>query len=380
MKENRAGIYIHVPFCRTKCHYCDFYSLPTTDESVLQEYLSAVTTELELRSGSVRGRTLYIGGGTPTCLSMYQLQCLLKTARTGFCLPDNAEITVEANPGSLTPGKVEIMVDNGVTRISLGVQALQRKLLTVLGRSHHSREVERCIRLLQEAGIANINADCMFGIPGQSTADLLETLQWLLAMGVVHISLYPLELETGTRLYDRVTAGELAVPTDDQVVEMLFSARQLLVSHGFVHYEIANFAVRGAESQHNLIYWRNEQYLGFGPAAHSYWNGVRFANRPDLKEYIKRLKSGTRPPITVDEDSCNVKVSQAETVILGLRLLEEGVSKLRFQERFGVSLQECYGDIIEQMAAEGLLLNLADRVVLTKNAIPIANQVFMRFL
>lgn len=377
-----VGLYLHVPFCLRKCRYCDFVSYPFDAQEV--ELLAALLPEeARLRAATLppakrRAATVFVGGGTPTVLPARTLATLLERTRACFYWPDDAEVTVEANPGTVTRDGLDTLRRAGVNRISLGMQAAQERLLRLLGRIHGFRDVVEAVRLVREAGFRNLNLDLMYGLPDQSLADWRATLDAAVALEPEHIAAYGLELAPATPLAELVRTGELALPPEELDREMYDFARDFLARHGYAQYEISNFARPGYACRHNLIYWHNGEYVGLGPAAHSYLDGVRQANEKELREWAARIRAGKLP--VAEEERLNTRTQMAETVFLGLRLTEEGLDRQAFFARFGRDILDVYGAVIERLAGRGLLEVTAARLRLTPAAVPVANEVFTAFL
>ncbi|MEW6458088.1 MAG: radical SAM family heme chaperone HemW [Bacillota bacterium] len=376
----RPGLYIHVPFCRRKCAYCDFVSYPL-DGAAVDEYVRAVTAEIA-RRGTAAGETLeaaslYVGGGTPTALPVEALTAVVETVRRHFRWPEGLEVTVEANPETAAFSVLDRLRRLGINRLSIGMQSGEDRLLAVLGRGHRAADVREAVRLARRAGFTNLNLDLISGIPGQTPHAWRRTLEAALALEPEHISAYGLEVLPGTALHARLQNGALAPVSEDQVLEMFHLTREVLTGAGYEHYEIANYARPGRECRHNLIYWRNEPYLGFGPAAHSFWNGRRTANEKEPPAYAARLSAGELP--VAESETPDARNEMAETMFLGLRLLR-GVERARFERRFGRDPEAVYGPEIAWLHARGLLAVEPDRLRLTAGGLALANLVFERFL
>lgn len=377
-KMTYGGIYVHIPFCRRKCVYCDFYSLPLKDWNT-ERFVQTLVQEINVKAACypLKATTLYIGGGTPTVLNCDQLCQIIEHVRKQFGLLPSAEITIEANPGTITKNMAKALHQAGVNRISLGVQAMQDHILKQLGRIHSREDVLRSIDDLQSIGIKNINTDLMCGLPNQSLGDLQTSIQAMCDTGVTHISLYPLQLEQDTLLYQQVKQGQVILPEDDLTLQMMQLATEELLKQGFAHYEIANYAQPGFESKHNLTYWHNETYLGLGPAAASYYQQRRWLNVPDINSYLTSLG---KPKTALDEASLREEIAMAETVFLGLRLLQEGLCRQRFWQRFGKTLDEVYQLQLLELKSKGWIEDDGQCIRLTAESLPIANQVFVAFL
>jgi len=321
--------------------------------------------------------TVFAGGGTPTVLPAPVLAALLGRVRQFFRWPDGAEVTVEANPGSVTREGLDALRRAGVSRISLGMQASQERLLALLGRIHRFGDVVASVRLAREAGFNNLNLDLIYGLPEQSLADWRATLEAAVALEPEHIAAYGLELVPHTPLAAMVSEGRVSPCPEELDREMYDLAREFLPRHGYVQYEISNFARPGYACRHNLIYWRNEDYIGLGPGAHSHIGGKRQANIKDLRAWAARIAKGELP--LAEEEWAGIPVQMAETVFLGLRLLD-GLDRGAFYARFGRDVLEVYGAVVERLVARGLVELTADRLRLTRMAVPVANEVFAAFL
>ena len=375
------GIYIHVPFCLKKCNYCDFISYPY-DAGLALSYVSALKKEMAFHAQNMfsehrRVRSIFLGGGTPTVLPGDLLAVILDNCRTYFSLAEDAEITVECNPGTVTPEKFALLKEAGVNRISIGVQAYQQRLLSLLGRNHSFREFAAAVDSCRQAGFENINFDLIYGIPGQTMRDWQETLDVILDNSPRHISAYCLKIEPDTPLHREVTSGYLVPCDEDTQLEMYWYTIKLLADRGYVHYEISNFALPGMEARHNLIYWHNEEYLGLGPAAHSMLDKYRFSNVESVASYIKKLE---KKETAVYRKTRLTEAEQiSETVFLGLRLLA-GLDTNEFEQRFKQSFFDIYQKQIDKLIGLDLIKIAENRVLLTKKGLPVANEVFAEFI
>lgn len=321
----RLGLYIHIPFCLQKCAYCDFYSIPNSDVAVQKRYINALILHMETLSAPMEDRvfdTVYIGGGTPGLLSEDLLTALMNGIRDHFRLAENAEITLETNPAVADETKLRAIRSLGINRLSIGMQSSEETLLRKLGRLHSFEQFTETLRSARCVGFDNLSADVMYALPGQTVEGLLETLRVLIDLSPEHISMYGLKVEENTpfgKMGDR-----LALPDEDTQCEMYESACALLESAGYQRYEISNFARTGYESRHNLRYWRREEYLGLGPAAHSFIGGVRFSYPRSIDAYMTALEQG-RLPETDSFEPITPMEAEAESIMLGLRLAE-GIS------------------------------------------------------
>ena len=373
------GLYIHVPLCASKCLYCDFYSVPATEEVVVQ-YLEALVKEIRLK-GEVWGgpvNTVYFGGGTPSSLSLRQVGTILGECNRFFTWGPSSEVTFEMNPNRLGLDFLRGLKSLGVTRLSVGLQTAEPRHLRLLQRTHTVDDFMRLSENIGSAGFGNYSVDALYGFPGQTLDEHLSTLQTIVAAGAQHVSCYGLQLEPHTPLALEVARGNLFLPPEDEVADMMLAGRDYLAARGFAHYELSNFAAAGYESEHNTIYWRNEEYIGLGPAASSYIDKRRFSNMADLGRF-RSLSSAGRLPIVTCE-MLTGPAEMGETMMLGLRMLREGVNRERFSRRFGCDCVEVFSQVISRLVAQGLLEVTAETLRLTERGFPLANRVQMEFL
>ncbi|MHB8171735.1 MAG: radical SAM family heme chaperone HemW [Thermincolia bacterium] len=375
------GLYIHIPFCIRKCNYCDFVSFPG-GEAQIEQYLQALQEEMALVSAQMapeekRLATIFVGGGTPTCLNPYQLGNIMASIREYFSWPTDIEVTVEANPGTLTPEKLEQLRRQGVNRLSIGVQAFQDDLLTRLGRIHRKEDVIKGVAMAKSAGFANLNLDLIYSIPGQTIAQWRESLERVVDLGIEHIAAYSLKIEEGTPFHAALIKGNLTPCEEELELEMYLYTIDFLKSQGFCHYEISNFALLGKESRHNMIYWQNQSYIGLGPGAHSCWRNQRTANPNTMEEYLDSLSAGELPARV--EEIITQEIAMAETMFLGLRLIE-GIDLDAFEGRFGVRAENVFRRSIEELTVKGLVALTGKGLFLTPKGLPLANQVFQAFV
>jgi len=372
-----VSLYIHIPFCEAKCAYCNFNSYAGL-EPLYDDYVDVLVEEMAIIGGRLsplRGRTIYLGGGTPTVLSLQQLKRILDGCTQAFVIGEGAEVCCEANPGTVDLRYLEGLRHLGVGRLSLGVQSLHDDELQLLGRVHNSAQAREAYEMARQAGFENLNLDLIYAFPGHTLKRWRATLERAIALEPEHLSLYPLSLEEGTPLWRRVESGEVEGPDDDLAAGMYLLAEELL--KGYRHYEISNWAKPGYESRHNLTYWRNEGYLGFGAGAHSYYGGRRSWNMAWPEEYICRLKRGESA--REGEEVIETSLEMAETVIMGLRL-SEGVRFAGFKRRFGRDLSSLYGSQLRELVALGLLEINRRGIRLTPRGRLLGNEVFWRFL
>lgn len=376
---NKAGIYIHIPFCVKKCNYCAFLSGPAGPE-VRQKYVNHLIKEIRLRSREVpEADTIYFGGGTPSLLTPEQIGHILEEVRKAFRITEGAEVTLEANPGTLTEESLAGYRNAGINRLSMGVQSMDDRRLRYLGRIHTAEEVRRDVKMAREAGFHNINLDLIFAIPGTDVSDALADLEAIAALEPEHISFYSLQLEEGTSFFRDFEAGKLQEVPDETDREMYHRGIQVLREKGYRHYEISNFARPGYESRHNSKYWNMAEYVGLGLGASSYTGHRRMVNETDLKAYSEMLDRGELAFMEVHENSEADDISEA--VFTGLRQ-EEGVryrdvlgSEEAFWEYFREALPEA-----SEYEAGGFLEMTDEGLRLTERGIDISNGIMALFV
>lgn len=375
------ALYIHIPFCAVRCHYCDFNTYAGL-EKYFEPYADAVREEIRQAAGEY-GRlpiqTIFIGGGTPTVLPPGQLGGILAACREHFAVAPDAEITSEANPGTVDQAHFTALRALGVNRLSMGVQSFDEAELKWLGRIHSAGEAEQAFDAARAAGFTNINLDFIFGLPGQAPGAWARTLERAVGLGPEHLSLYSLTVEAGTPLADSVRRGRVPAPDDDLAADLYLASQDLLAAHGYAQYEISNWAKDAShQCRHNLVYWRDEAYLGFGAGAHSYARDRRWWNVRPVPQYIQRINAGK--PAVSGQETVGRRLEMGETMMLGLRLVLEGVGESGFRARFGVSLDEAFGEELAALTARGLIERLPARVRLTAEGRLLGNRVFAEFL
>ncbi|HWQ46012.1 MAG TPA: radical SAM family heme chaperone HemW [Longilinea sp.] len=385
------SLYLHIPFCIQRCGYCDFNTYAGM-KKFLPAYTSALANEIKRVSLASNERlpvhTVFFGGGTPSLLSIRQLESILETIHECFDLAPDAEISMEANPGTLSLDWLMTARTLGVNRLSYGVQSSLDKELALLGRIHNQSDVIHSIDWAHSAGFDNLNLDLIFGLPIQSLADWQQTVQWAVDLHPQHLSLYNLTIEEGTPLESQINSGELPRPEDDLAADMYEWAMDHLSTVGMDQYEISNWSMPGKECRHNLQYWLGLPYLGFGAGAHGFAEGIRTENVPTIIDYIDR--SGRQGEVPFPRTSTNLRTTTIdektqieEFMMVGLRLVKQGVSRQRFQERFGINLDEVYGKTITRLIGVGLLEwggDERDTLRLTRRGCFLGNQVFAEFL
>lgn len=376
---DNIGLYIHIPFCQQKCLYCDFPSF-AGKEGMMQAYVDALTAEIKSRGKGYSKKkviSVFFGGGTPTALPIPMLKQLMQAVYESWDIAEDAEITTEANPGTLDREMANALKKMGFNRLSMGVQAWQNRLLKDLGRIHTIEGFLENYHAVREAGFANVNVDLMFALPKQTMTDWQETVKNIIALQPEHISAYSLMIEEGTPFFDRYEKGLLEPASEKLDREMYHWAVDYLAEMGYEQYEISNFAKKGRQSRHNRIYWQAEEYLGMGLGSHSYMEGTRFHNTYDLQAYIKA--KGDASLLKEEVEVITETDALAEFMFLGLRLTE-GVSFDRFRARFGRELYEIYGTQVRELVEAGLLAEDAKGIRLTRRGIDVSNVVFEKFL
>lgn len=374
MLTKPTSAYVHIPFCTQICYYCDFSKVFIKNQPV-DAYLQALIREFE--SYDIKKlRTLYIGGGTPTSITAEQLEYLLTNLTKYLDLSVLEEFTIEANPGDLTEDKIEVLKNSAVNRVSLGVQTFNDKHLKQIGRSHNEAQIYSTIENLKKAGFHNISIDLIYALPGQTMEDVKENVAKAIALDIPHLSLYSLILEHHTVFMNKMRRGKLQLPQEDLEAEMFEYIISELEKNGFEHYEISNFTKPGFESRHNLMYWDNAEYYGVGAGASGYLNGVRYRNRGPIQHYLKAVSEGNA---RLSEETLTKEEMTEEELFLGLRK-KSGVSIARFEEKFGVSFEERYGQIVRELCNQGLLVPDDNVVRMTKKGLFLGDTVAERFI
>ncbi len=370
-KNKPEAAYIHIPFCSHICYYCDFAKVLMTGQPV-EAYIDELLKEYDSYQISSL-KTLYIGGGTPSVLPADQLEKLLTHLTKNLDLDKLEEFTVEANPSDLTDEVIAVLANSPVSRISLGVQSFDDKLLKRIGRTHTEAQVYTSIERLRKAGFENITIDLIYGLPNQTMEMVESDVKKLLDLNLPHVALYSLILEDHTVFMNRQRRGRLRLPSDDRNADMYEYIIDTLTSHGYIHYEVSNFGKKGYESKHNLTYWDNAEYYGIGAGASGYLDGIRYKNHGPVHHYLREKNK------RINEEVLTRKEMIEEEMFLGLRK-KSGVSIERFQKKFGQSLEEVYGGVIPDLAKQQLLFEADGRIQMTEKGFELGNEVFERFL
>ncbi len=386
------SLYVHFPFCTTKCGYCDFNSY-AGHEHLIPPYSEALVREAQLWRSATAGRpvaTVFFGGGTPSLMPLEELDSVMDGLRSTFDVAPEAEVTQEANPGSLDEPYLRALLDLGFNRLSLGVQSFHDDELRALDRLHSVEEAKKAHRAARAAGFSNLNLDLIFGLPEQPVERWQQSVEEALALGSEHLSLYALTVEEGTPLAHDVARGRMPAPDPDAQADQYEWTQERLARAGYEHYEISNWARPGYRCRHNLTYWECREYLGLGAGAHSYLGGVRFASAASPGQYLSLVEAswqeeaaegdgGTPMRQVVSRESITPELAMADALILGLRLIH-GVSLATFRERFGREAMDAFGDRLREPLEIGLLELAGDRLRLTERGLLLGNEVFARLL
>ncbi|MCI8858339.1 MAG: oxygen-independent coproporphyrinogen III oxidase [Lachnospiraceae bacterium] len=387
MPSKELELYLHIPFCVRKCDYCDFLSMPA-DEDLRRHYVDCLIEEIKQKAAlcsEYRVTSVFFGGGTPSILPGVQIWELMEALQRNFKICEDAEVTVECNPGTLTRQKLIYYKMAGVNRLSIGLQSANNQELQRLGRIHTYEEFLDSFGQARAMGFKNINVDLMSALPGQKQEDWIDTLNKVLAVRPEHISAYSLMVEEGTPFYDqygederRREQGELPLylPSEEMEREMYLITQELLRNKGYVRYEISNYTFPGRECRHNIGYWKLTPYLGLGLGSSSFLEEVRFSNTKNLKTYLSGENFSQEDCVYVFLDK---RQRMEEFMFLGLRMME-GISRSVFQQMFGIKLEAVYGNVLEQLQQQGLLKQQEGRVALTEAGISVSNYVLSEFL
>ena len=374
MQKKPTSAYVHIPFCTQICYYCDFSKVFIKNQPV-DSYLEHLLQEFH--SYDIQKlRTLYIGGGTPTALSAPQLEVLLDGLTKNLDLSVLEELTIEANPGDLDEDKIAVLKNSAVNRVSLGVQTFDDKMLKKIGRSHLEKDIYENIDRLKLAGFDNISIDLIYALPGQTMDQVKDNVAKAIALDIPHMSLYSLILENHTVFMNRMRRGKLPLPKEEVEAEMFEYIIAELERAGFEHYEISNFSKPGFESRHNLMYWDNAEYYGIGAGASGYINGVRYKNHGPIRHYLKAVEEGNA---RIHEEHLSLREQMEEEMFLGLRK-KTGVSKARFEEKFGTSFENIYGQVVRDLCHQGLLQIEDQQIRMTKKGLFLGDTVAERFI
>ena len=380
MEQQPLGLYIHIPYCIHKCGYCDFNSHPIKQDE-MNHYIDALVAEMKHYAKTYSNtniiRTIFLGGGTPTTLTVYQLERILKECVSEFTVASDAEITIEANPATIDIEQLKSIRQTGYNRISIGVQSFDKAELKLLDRAHGPEEVHSTVDCARKAGFDNLSLDLMFAIPNQSLSSWESNLDKALEKNPEHLSTYNLTIEQGTAFSKLQSNGKLIMPDDDHQLELYKRTIERLTKKGFHHYEISNFARRGKECKHNITYWENKNTLGLGAGASSYMNGTRFKNINLPAHYIRQVKE---KKIAVEHsETLEPRQAMGETIMLGLRLLQ-GISIHQFEKRFQISFINLFRNIISALKEKELVIIEKDYLRLSQKGLFWADSVILEFI
>ncbi|GAB3050737.1 radical SAM family heme chaperone HemW [Virgibacillus ainsalahensis] len=372
------SVYIHIPFCQQLCQYCDFVKF-YYNEKAATEYIEALAHEINMNINGKKNkiRTIFIGGGTPTALNKEQLRSLFQIIHEKFDVSNVEEFSIEVNPGDLDMEKTKLLQAFGINRISFGVQVMDDKMLKRLGRLHRVSDVYETVDLLNKHNFTNISLDLIYALPHQTVEQFKKSLDEAVSFNLPHYSTYALQIEPKTVFYQKHKKGKLHRPAEDDEVQMYEILRKTMQGNGQRQYEISNFAKPGFESKHNLTYWGNEYYYGFGAGAHAYLPGKRIANIRPLPEYMKKAMDSGKPILQVDEISLKERIE--EEMFLGLRRID-GIDKGSFEQKFGILPEKLYKYPIADLTHRGLLEENSQNLRLTDKGLLLANRVFQEFL
>lgn len=375
--KNKIGIYVHIPFCKKKCDYCDFISYCGKDDFI-EKYVDSVKKEIEHVKIKSKITTIYIGGGTPSYIdSKFIVQILEKIKEKNVA--QDAEITIEVNPGTVTQEKLQDYIDCGINRISIGLQTTNDELLKQIGRIHNYEQFLETYKLAKKVGFKNINVDLMLGLPNQRIIDLKESLENVLKLAPKHISVYSLSVEEGTPIANKIENGKLKLPDDELERNMYWYVKNTLELNGYKHYEISNFAKKGYESKHNMNCWNQMEYVGIGTAAHSYRDITRYSNTEDIKEYIKNVQKGEFEKNRIIHEIQKEEDSKKEFMLLGLRKID-GLKISEFKNKFGDNPIYLYRNELKKLSDEKLIIIQDDSIRLSNKGIDLANLVWEEFV
>lgn len=382
-ERKRLGLYFHIPFCLSKCAYCDFNSAPAQSVEIVSSYISAMIAHIEsykVAAANYEPDTVFIGGGTPTCIPIEELVRLIRAIKKNFKLTRNVEFSIEANPATVTYPTLLKLHRLGVNRLSMGLQSAHENELKALSRRHTRKDFVKSYRMARDARFDNINVDLMFGIPHQTYDSLMHTIRYVCGMSPNHISLYDLKIEPGTAFYKHYNEIAPTLPDDDTEADMYLGAIDLLRQNGYLQYEISNFARPGNMCAHNLKYWNCDEYLGFGVSAHSYFNGSRFAFTGDINRYIQGVTvKESKIRITEQCETVEERERMGEYIMLRFRLTA-GIDDREFTRRFGYSFESLYGEKCAKFINNGFMTGRNGVFALTPAGMFISNYILSEIL
>ena len=383
------GIYLHIPFCKKKCYYCDFVSY-CNEENNINTYIECMQKEIEFKSLELNKfsknnieqfeiNTIYIGGGTPSFIDSKYISKILKKIKEYFTVKKDCEITIEVNPDSVSLEKLIEYKNSGINRISIGLQSTKNKLLKEIGRVHNFEQFKQAYNNIKIAGFKNINIDLMIALPNQTLEDVEESLTEIMSLNPSHISVYSLILEDETKIFKEVKKGNLKLPDDELERKMYWNVKKSLEKNGFMQYEISNFSKPEKESKHNLNCWNQDEYLGIGVSAHSFFNNIRFSNTINLNDYIKNIQNDKYTKNQTIHEILSLDERKKEFMILGLRKIK-GIEIKKFKEKFGENPIYIFRNQINKLVNENLIEIDGDFIRLTNKGLDLANIVWEEFI
>ncbi len=377
MRNRELGVYVHIPFCKRKCEYCDFISYCDKD-SLIELYVDALKKEINLQNIQSYIDTIYIGGGTPSYVESKYIKAIMKEIKKKNIRKD-AEITIEVNPGTVTEAKLKDYKECGINRLSIGLQSTKNELLKQIGRIHDYNKFLETYKLARKVGFKNINVDLMIGLPNQKIMDLKESLTEIIRLKPEHVSVYSLIVEEGTPIAQKIQRGELTLPNENEERNMYWYVKNTLELSGYNHYEISNFSKRGYESHHNMSCWNQCQYFGFGVGAHSYRDITRYSNITDINEYIKNIQKGNLSKNRIIHEIQKESDTEKEYMLLGLRKIE-GVKINDFKAKFVKNPIYLFRNELKKLSDENLIAVDTNTIRLTPKGIDLANLVWEEFI
>lgn len=377
------SIYLHIPFCVRKCSYCDFVSYsakPFEENHGINRYFDAIKQELiryKEKLSTYEVATIYLGGGTPSAVDGRLIHDLLNMIRASLNVTNDAEITIEVNPGTLTNDKLNHYKAAGINRVSMGLQTTNDQLLETIGRIHSTNDFITSYHALRDAGFNNISLDLMFGLPGQTLSDIDRAIKLIDQLKPQHVSAYSLKIEEGTPLFDAYEKGSVQLPSEELEREMYHRINSKLRELGIYQYELSNYALPGWESKHNTVYWENKPYLGVGVSSHSKLDDVRFSNTSNIHEYMECIQKGES--VIIDSEPIDAEEDLFESIILGLRL-NKGIQIDLLNERYAIDFETRYEKVLSSLIQDHLIIREGNTIKLTEKGRDLANQVFLRFM
>lgn len=380
----KIGLYVHIPFCKQKCYYCDFISY-SKKENYFEKYVQALIKEMKnfLYHNNVEIETLYIGGGTPSLIDAKYIEEIMYVLQEKNLLKNTKEITIEVNPGTVNEEKLKTYKNIGINRLSIGLQSTENNILKKVGRIHTYEDFLNTYEEARKVGFENINVDLMIGIPDQKISDIKKSLEKIINLKPIqpeHISVYSLIVEDGTPIQKLINTGKLNLPDEETERNMYWYVKNFLELNGYIHYEISNFAKKGYESKHNMDCWNQKEYIGFGVAAHSYINGVRFGNTDSIEEYIENCNNDEfEKNRIIDEIEKDIFSKEQEFMLIGLRKID-GVFIQDFKNKFGENPIFVFKDELNKLVEEGLIIVDFDQIKLTNKGLDLANLVWEEFV